>query len=144
MKISVFWDKQPRTLMDTYWRFGVTCSLHLQDRLAPLPWKWRQHLPAKRRCLSTKLHSNVPGDYTDLCGHHREILKSYRLCASGKWVMRLESGYKLCMIVSRSLFWFQRCWAFMFSHQTATVEYLQMLRRRCKCIVYMLMYWPHA
>jgi hypothetical protein len=68
MKSIIFWDVTPCSLLSFNRRFGGTYRLHLQGRrnncqqclfllkLFLRPWRWRRHVPTKRRFQLSRLH----------------------------------------------------------------------------------------
>jgi hypothetical protein len=58
MKITVFWDIAPCSLVEGDWRLRGACCLHHQG-LHSLPSWWRQYTPLKRCSTSMRLHGAV-------------------------------------------------------------------------------------
>jgi hypothetical protein len=54
IKSSILWSITPRSPLKVNRRFGGTCSLHLRG------WRWRCHVPPKRRLTFNSVHDVIP------------------------------------------------------------------------------------
>jgi hypothetical protein len=64
LKSIIFWDITPCSALKVNWPFGGTCRLDLLPRwflprFILLPWRWRRHVPLKRRVTCNGLHGVI-------------------------------------------------------------------------------------
>jgi hypothetical protein len=79
IKVMVFWDVMPCSLVDRYQHYGATCCLHLQER------RWGHHVLPNSGTYLPKQQHHIPRPQIFILIHMRTSnhIQKIRVCCCG-------------------------------------------------------------